>query len=36
MDRRLLGGGLVRESDGIETAGTDDERLHWMLLVLTG
>jgi hypothetical protein len=36
MDERLLNSDLVREGDGIESAGTDDERLHGKLLVLTG
>ena len=36
MDERLLDSDLVREGDGIESAGTDDERLRGKLLVLTG
>ena len=36
MDQALFDRDLVRQGDGIESAGTDDKRSHAGLLVLTG
>ncbi len=36
MDWGLLDRDFVRQGDGIESAGTGDERFHERLLVLTG
>jgi hypothetical protein len=36
IDHGLIDRDLVCEGDGIEFAGTDDERFHERLLVLTG